>query len=58
MVHISQKLGEEKGMLQFAQQNVLDSITSQFVCGCKYSEQLAKLRVGSDSVDTFWQGRI
>ena len=45
-------------MLQFAQQNVLDSITSQFVCGCKYSEQLAKLRVGSDSVDTFWQGRI
>ena len=31
IVHLNQKLGEEKGLLQFANQNVLDTATSQFV---------------------------
>ena len=30
-VHLYQKLGEEKGLLQFANQNVLDTAKSEFV---------------------------
>jgi len=31
IVHLNQKLGEENGLLQLANQNVLDTVTSQFV---------------------------
>jgi len=31
IVHLNQKLGDEMGLLQFANQNVLDTATSQFV---------------------------
>jgi len=31
IVHLNQKLGEEKGPLQFANQNIFDTGTSKFV---------------------------
>jgi len=31
LVHFNQKLGQEKGLLQFANQNILDTATSQSV---------------------------
>ena len=31
IVHLNQKLGEEKGLLHLTNQNVLDTATSQFV---------------------------
>ena len=31
IVRLNQKLGEENGLLQLANQNVLDTVTTQFV---------------------------